>query len=120
MAASPTPPQPNTATESPRPTSPVLHRGTEAGHDAAAQQAGGLGSAAGSTLVHWPAATSVFSAKAPMPSAGESSVPSSSVIFWVALWVAKHSCGLPLAAGPALAAHRPPVEDHEVAGRDAR
>ena len=51
--------------------------------------------AAGSTLVHWPAATSVFSAKAPMPSAGDSSVPSASVIFWVALWVAKQYQGLP-------------------------
>jgi hypothetical protein len=30
----------------------------------------------------WPAATSVFSAKAPMPSAGASSVPSVRVIFW--------------------------------------
>ena len=46
-------------------------------------------------MVHWPAATSVFSAKAPMPSAGESSVPSSRVIFWVALWVAKQYHGSP-------------------------
>ena len=49
----------------------------------------------GSTLVHCPAATSVFSAKAPMPRAGESSVPSASVIFWVALWVAKQYHGSP-------------------------
>ena len=41
--------------------------------------------AAGSTLVHCPAATRVLSAKAPMPSAGDSSVPSASVIFWEAL-----------------------------------
>ncbi len=41
------------------------------------------GSRAGSTFVAWPAATSVFSANAPMPSAGESSVPSVSVIFCV-------------------------------------
>ena len=33
---------------------------------------------------------------APMPSAGDSSVPSVSVIFWVALWVAKQYQGLPL------------------------
>ena len=39
MAASPTPPQPKTATESPRPTLPVLMRGAEAGHHAAAEQA---------------------------------------------------------------------------------
>ena len=53
------------------------------------------GRADGSTLVHWPAATRVFSAKAPMPSAGDSSVPSSSVIFWVALKVAKQYHGSP-------------------------
>ena len=45
--------------------------------------------------MHWPAATSVLSAKAPIPSAGESGVPSASVIFWVALWVAKQYCGRP-------------------------
>ena len=50
---------------------------------------------AGLTLVHWPDATSVFSANAPMPSAGESGVPSASVIFWVALWVAKQYHGRP-------------------------
>ena len=55
---------------------------------------------------------------APMPSAGVSSVPSVSVIFWVALWVAKQYQGLPLSAGAALAAHGAPVEDDEVAGRD--
>ena len=53
------------------------------------------GRAAGSTLVHWPAATRVFSAKAPIPSAGDSGVPSASVIFWVALWVAKQYQGRP-------------------------
>ena len=45
-------------------------------------------------------------------------MPSARVIFWVALWVAKQYQGLPLQAGPALAAHRAPVQDHEVAGRD--
>ena len=54
---------------------------------------------------------------APMPSAGLSSVPSVSVIRWVALWVAKQYQGLPLQAGAALAAHGAPVEDDEVAGR---
>ena len=53
-----------------------------------------------------------------MPRAGDSSVPSARVIFWVALWVLKQYQGLPLQAGAALAAHGPPVEDHEVAGRD--
>jgi hypothetical protein len=41
MAASPTPPHPNTATESPRPTGD--HRCAQPGHDAAAQQACHLG-----------------------------------------------------------------------------
>ena len=50
----------------------------------------------GSTLVHWPAATRVFSANAPMPSAGDSSVPVlASVIFCVALWVLKQYCRSP-------------------------
>ena len=46
-------------------------------------------------MVHWPAATRVFSANAPMPRAGESGVPSASVIFWVALWVLKQYHGRP-------------------------
>ena len=53
------------------------------------------GAIAGLTLVHCPAATSVFSANAPMPSAGESGVPSASVIFCLALWVAKQYHGRP-------------------------
>ncbi len=54
-----------------------------------------VGDADGSTFVAWPAATNVFSANAPMPSAGESSVPSGSVIFCVALCVAKQYQGRP-------------------------
>ena len=73
--------------------------------------------ASGLTLVHWPAATRVLSANAPMPSAGLSSVPSVRVIFWVALWVRSSTAACPLTA-PALATNRPPVQDHEVAGRD--
>ncbi len=53
------------------------------------------GETSGSTLVHWPAATRVFSANAPMPSAGESSVPSRRVIFCFALWVSKQYQGRP-------------------------
>ena len=54
-----------------------------------------MAGAAGSTLVHCPAATRVLSTKAPIPSAGDSSVPSASVIFWVALWVLKQMWGRP-------------------------
>jgi hypothetical protein len=53
------------------------------------------GAIAGLTFVHCPAATSVLSANAPMPSAGESGVPSASVIFCLALWVAKQYHGRP-------------------------
>ena len=70
-------------------------------------------------LVHWPAATRVFSAKEPIPSAGgELGVPSSRVIFWVALWVAKQYRRLALAACAAFAADCTPVEDDQVAGGD--
>ncbi len=47
------------------------------------------GSASGSTFVACPAATNVRSTKAPMPSAGDSRVPSVRVMAWLALWVAK-------------------------------
>ena len=55
-----------------------------------------VGGAAGSTLVHCPEWTSVFSTNAPMPRAGDSSVPSARVIFCAALWVLKQYCGWPL------------------------
>ena len=109
-----------TATDWPRVTPPVLIAAPMPAITPQPSRPTAAGRAAGSTLVHWPAATSVFSANAPMPSAGDSSVPvASSVIFWVALWVAKQYQRLAALAGPALAAHRAPVEDHEVAGRDA-
>ena len=94
-AAAPTPPQPITATVSPRPTLPVLIAAPSPAITPQPSSPTAAGRAAGSTLVHWPACTSVFSAKAPMPSAGDSSVPSSSVIFCVALWVAKQYHGSP-------------------------
>ena len=94
MAASPTPPQPNTATESPGPTSPVSMAAPMPAITPQPSSPATSGFTAGDTLVHWPAATSVFSANAPMPSAGESGTPSS-VIFCVALWVVKQYCGRP-------------------------
>ncbi|CAM5270223.1 hypothetical protein SALBM311S_12539 [Streptomyces alboniger] len=49
-----------------------------------------------STLVHCPAATSVLSANAPIPNAGDSSCPvAASVIRCVALWVSKQYHGRP-------------------------
>ena len=81
MAASPTPPQPNTATLSPRDTSPVFMAAPMPAMTPQPSRPAAAGSADESTLVHWPECTSVFSAKAPMPSAGDSSVPSVRVIF---------------------------------------
>ncbi len=53
------------------------------------------GRAAGSTLTAWPAATRVFSAKAPMPSAGDRGVPSVRVIGDAALALSKQYQGRP-------------------------
>ena len=85
IAASPTPPQPMTATESPRVTGAVLIAAPRPAITPQPSRPATSGGTAGSTLVHWPAATSVLSTKAPMPSAGDSAVPSSSVIFCAAL-----------------------------------
>lgn len=81
IAASPTPPQPNTATESPRPTLPVLMAAPMPAITPQPSRPAVVAGTDGSTFVHCPAATNVLSAKAPMPSAGDSTVPSSRVIF---------------------------------------
>lgn len=94
-AALPTPPQPMTATESPRPTPPVFRAAPRPAITPQPSSPAAAGAAAGSTFVHWPAATSVFSANAPIPSAGDSGVPSSRVIDWVALCVLKQYQGRP-------------------------
>ena len=95
IAAAPTPPQPMTATLSPRPTPPVLMAAPSPAITPQPSSPATSGRTAGSTLVHWPACTSVFSANAPMPSAGERGVPSCSVIGCAALWVAKQYQGRP-------------------------
>ena len=117
MAALPTPPHPNTATLSPRPTSPVNMAAPSPAITPQPSSPATSGLAAGSTFVHWPAATRVFSAKAPIPSAGRQR-----------LAVEGHLLGgvvrreaVPGPAPPAAAArpaHRPPVEDDEVAGSE--
>jgi len=48
-----------------------------------------------------------------MPSAGESGVPSASVMGWAALWVSKQYQGSPRPAGAAPPADRSPVQHHE-------
>ncbi len=94
IAASPTPPHPNTATESPGPTSPVWSAAPRPAMTPHPSRPATAGATSADTGVHWPAATSVFSANAPMPSAGDSGWPSR-VIFCVALWVAKQYQGRP-------------------------
>ncbi len=95
IAASPTPPQPNTATESPRVTPPVLIAAPSPAITPQPSRPAAAAGAEGSTFVHWPLCTSVLSANAPIPSAGDSSVPSVSVIFWDALNVLKQYHGRP-------------------------
>src|ERR687889_362162 len=95
-AAAPTPPQPITATDLPRVTPPVLMAAPMPAITPQPSSPTAAGRASGSTFVHWPACTSVLSANAPMPRVGDSTVPSSRVIFCVALWVAKQYHGLPL------------------------
>src|SRR5271154_868023 len=94
-APSPTPPQPMTATLSPLVTPPVLSAAPRPAITPQPSRPAVAGLMAGLTLVHWPEATSVLSANAPMPSAGDSGVPSASVIFWLALWVLKQYQGRP-------------------------
>ena len=86
-----------TATVSPRDTPPVLIAAPSPAITPQPSSPATSGRISGFTLVHWPAATSVFSTNAPMPRAGDSGVPSSSVIFWLALCVAKQYHGLPRA-----------------------
>ena len=93
----PTPPQPITATESPRPTCPVFSAAPRPAITPQPSSPATSGLISGFTLVHCPAATRVFSTNAPMPSAGDSTVPSASVIFCFALWVAKQYQGRPRA-----------------------
>ncbi len=99
IAATPTPPQPMTATDLPRVTAPVLIAAPTPAITPQPSRPTAAGRASGSTLVHCPAATRVFSAKAPIPRAGESSVPASGpsarVIFCLALWVLKQYSSCP-------------------------
>src|SRR5699024_5628285 len=98
IAATPTPPQPMTATDSPSFTSPVLIAAPtpamtpQPNRPTAAYCSGARYP---SIFVHCPAATSVFSANAPIPNAGSSGAPSSNVIFCLAVWVAKQYHGSP-------------------------
>ncbi len=78
-----------------QPDLPGVHGRADARHHAAAEQPDRLGPGGGVDLRALPGRHQRRSAKAPMPSAGESGVPSASVIFCVALCVAKQYHGRP-------------------------
>ena len=115
MAPSPTPPQPNTATLSPRPTPPVLTAAPIPAMTPQPSKPATAADAAGSTFVHWPAATRVASAKAPIPSAADNSgaVLQGHLLGGV-VGVEADIRPAPQARA-ALPADRSPVEDDEVA-----
>ena len=115
IAASPTPPQPKTATLSPRVTPPVLIAAPSPAITPQPRRPATSGRTLGSTFVHCPAATRVFSANAPIPNAGDSSVPSSNVIGCVSVVRGEAVPGPTPSTGSTLAADRAPVQDHEVA-----
>ena len=93
MAALPTPPQPITATESPRVTPPVLMAAPSPAITPHPTRPATWGLASGSTFTAWIASTRVSSAKAPIPSAGDSAVPSNMVIGCRAFLLAKQYQG---------------------------
>ena len=95
MAASPTPPQPMTATESPRDTPPVLIAAPSPAMMPQPSSPAASGRARGSTFTACPASTSVSSANAPIPRAGETGEPSASVICCRAFRLSKQYHGLP-------------------------
>ena len=117
MAASPTPPQPNTATVSPRPTPPVLTAAPKPAMTPQPIRPAASGRAAGSTFTAWPAATRVFSAKAPMPRAGESGVPSEQGHGLGRVGAVEAVPRPAPPAGPAQPARGPPGQHHVVARR---
>ena len=116
MAASPTPPQPNTATVSPRFTSPVFTAAPKPAITPQPMRPAASGGAAGSTFTHCLAWTRVFSAKAPMPSALLSGLAVEGHRLGRVLGL-EAVPGLAPDTGPASAARRPPGQDHVVAGR---
>ena len=118
MAASPTPPQPITAIESPRPTPPVLIAAPMPAITPQPSRPATSGFASGLTFVHCPACTSVFSTNAPMPSAAESSSPRLEGHLLRRVVGGEAVPGLAAAAGAAGAVDRAPVEDDVVARRD--
>ncbi len=118
IAASPTPPQPITATVSSRVTAPVLIAAPMPAITPQPSSPATAGSAAESTLVHCPSCTRVLSANAPMPKRrGQLGAVGQRHLLGGVEGVEAQMRAAAL-AGAALPAHRAPVQDHEVAGLD--
>ena len=116
MAASPTPPHPNTATESPRPTPPVFTAAPKPAMIPQPMSPAAAGLASAGTLTACPAATKVSSVKAPMPKAGDRGLPSGSVHRLSGVTAVEAVPGAAADAGTAGAAGGAPGDDNEVAG----
>ena len=95
MAALPTPPQPITAIESPRPTLPVLIAAPMPAITPQPSSPATSGFAAGSTLVHCPACDEGLLDERADAQCGGELLPEVRVIFCAALWVAKQYQGSP-------------------------
>ena len=120
MAASPTPPQPNTATLSPRPTSPVYIAAPSPAITPQPSRPGGLGLGARVDLGGLAGGDERLLGERADAERGRElgAVGERHLLGGVVRGEAVPGATAPARA--ARAAHRPPVEDHEVAGRDAR
>ena len=119
MAASPTPPQPKTATESPRTDLAGEHRGTEAGHDATAQEPGCLRAGGRIDLActgRPPPACGRRTRRCPGRGSELGAVEQRHLLGRVVGGEAV--LGPPAPTGPALPAHGAPVEHDVVTGGD--
>ena len=118
MAASPTPPQPKTATVSPRPTSPVSMAAPRPAMTPQPSRPATLGPDRGVHRRALPGRHQRLLGEGPDAQRGRElgAVGQRHLLRGVVGGEAVPGAAA-LAARPALAAHRPPVEDHEVAGR---
>ena len=117
-AASPTPPQPMTATESPRVTGAVLMAAPRPAMTPQPSRPATSGRAAGLTLVHWPGRDQgLLRERADPQRGGQDRAVGQGHLLAGVVRVEAVPGPAPL-AGAALAADRAPVQDDEVAGRD--
>ena len=115
IAASPTPPQPNTATDSPRRTPPVLIAAPTPAITPQPSRPAAVAGACGSTLVHWPECDErLLHERADAQRRGELRAVGQRHLLRGVVGV-EAVLRLALEAGAALPADGPPVQDHEVA-----